>query len=603
MCCSGLFFVYLSIKLLVNLCKSCKISSINLICMYGELCLMSKILITSALPYVNGIPHLGHLVGCLLPSDVYARFMRMSGNEVLYICGTDEHGTPSEVGAAKENMPVEEYCTKYHNRHKEVYKKFNLSFDFFGRTSTPQNEEATYHIFNKLDENGFIEERNIKQVFSIDDNRFLPDRYITGTCPHCGYDKARGDQCENCTRVLEPTDLINPRSTISGSTNLEVRETKHLFLKLPLLEKELGEWVKTKEPYWPDVAYSIAQKWLKEGLHERCITRDLKWGFAVPKKGFEDKVFYVWFDAPIGYIGISKQWADENPEQRDWKSWWLDAKDVYYVQFMGKDNVPFHSISFPATLLGTKENWTKVDYLKGMSYLTFEGGKFSKSEQRGIFAEDAIEEFPADYWRYWLMSNAPEASDSSFTFDGFAGVINKDLNGVLGNFVSRVLKMTASKLGAEVPAGGEMQTEERELIAALQEKVDNYLQYLKDMEFRKALGELRAIWVDGNNYISATEPWTVIKENQARAAAILRVCINLIRIFAILSAPIMPDTAEKILAKLGLSTEGLSLKGFDVAKEIEALQAGQKFEVGEALFERIAPEKIEELKVKYGSGK
>ncbi len=564
---------------------------------------MSKILITSALPYVNGIPHLGHLVGCLLPSDVYARFMRMSGNEVLYICGTDEHGTPSEVGAAKENMPVEEYCTKYHNRHKEVYKKFNLSFDFFGRTSTPQNEEATYHIFNKLDENGFIEERNIKQVFSIDDNRFLPDRYITGTCPHCGYDKARGDQCENCTRVLEPTDLINPRSTISGSTNLEVRETKHLFLKLPLLEKELSEWVKTKEPYWPDVAYSIAQKWLKEGLHERCITRDLKWGFAVPKKGFEDKVFYVWFDAPIGYIGISKQWADENPEQRDWKSWWLDAKDVYYVQFMGKDNVPFHSISFPATLLGTKENWTKVDYLKGMSYLTFEGGKFSKSEQRGIFAEDAIEEFPADYWRYWLMSNAPEASDSSFTFDGFAGVINKDLNGVLGNFVSRVLKMTASKLGAEVPAGGEMQAEERELIAALQEKVDNYLQYLKDMEFRKALGELRAIWVDGNNYISATEPWTVIKENQARAAAILRVCINLIRIFAILSAPIMPDTAEKILAKLGLSTEGLSLKGFDVAKEIEALQAGQKFEVGEALFERIAPEKIEELKVKYGSGR
>ena len=564
---------------------------------------MSKILITSALPYVNGIPHLGHLVGCLLPSDVYARFMRMSGNEVLYICGTDEHGTPSEVGAAKENMPVEEYCTKYHNRHKEVYKKFNLSFDFFGRTSTPQNEEATYHIFNKLDENGFIEERNIKQVFSIDDNRFLPDRYITGTCPHCGYDKARGDQCENCTRVLEPTDLINPRSTISGSTNLEVRETKHLFLKLPLLEKELGEWVKTKEPYWPDVAYSIAQKWLKEGLHERCITRDLKWGFAVPKKGFEDKVFYVWFDAPIGYIGISKQWADENPEQRDWKSWWLDAKDVYYVQFMGKDNVPFHSISFPATLLGTKENWTKVDYLKGMSYLTFEGGKFSKSEQRGIFAEDAIEEFPADYWRYWLMSNAPEASDSSFTFDGFAGVINKDLNGVLGNFVSRVLKMTASKLGAEVPAGGEMQVEERELIASLQEKVDNYLQYLKDMEFRKALGELRAIWVDGNNYISATEPWTVIKENQARAAAILRVCINLIRIFAILSAPIMPDTAEKILAKLGLSAEGLSLKGFDVAKEIEALQAGQKFEVGEALFERIAPEKIEELKVKYGSGK
>jgi len=564
---------------------------------------MTRILITSALPYVNGIPHLGHMVGCLLPSDVYARYMRMLGNEVLYICGTDEHGTPSEVGAAKENMPVEDYCSKYHNRHKDVYKKFNLSFDYFGRTCTEQNQEIVYHIFNKLEENGFIETKNIKQVFSIDDNRFLPDRYITGTCPHCGYDKARGDQCESCTKVLDPTELINPRSTISGSTNLEVRETKHLFLKLPALEKELSEWVKTKEPYWPDIAYSIAQKWLKEGLQERCITRDLKWGFPVNKDGFEDKVFYVWFDAPIGYMGISKQWSDENPSVRDWKSWWLDAKDVYYVQFMGKDNVPFHSISFPATLLGTKENWTKVDYLKGMSYLTFEGGKFSKSEQRGIFAEDAIQEFPADYWRYWLMSNAPEASDSSFTFDGFAGVINKDLNGVLGNFVSRVLKMTASKIGSEVPTGGEVQQEEVDLISSLQEKVDNYLKYLKDMEFRKAMNELRAIWVDGNNYISLTEPWTVIKENPERAATILKTCINLIRIFAILSAPIMPETSEKIMNKLGLDTRDTNLQNFSVSKEIEALSAGHAFEVGDALFERITPEKIEELKLKYGSGK
>jgi methionyl-tRNA synthetase len=270
---------------------------------------------------------------------------------------------------------------------------------------------------------------------------------------------------------------------------------------------------------------------------------------------------------------------------------------------MGKDNVPFHSISFPATLLGTRENWTKVDYLKGMSYLTFEGGKFSKSEHRGIFAEDAVQEFPADYWRYWLMSNAPEASDSSFSFDGFAGVVNKDLNGVLGNFVSRVLKMTASKIGSKVPAGGELQAEEKELINILQEKTDNYLKYLKDMEFRKALNELRAIWVDGNNYISATEPWTVIKENPERAATILRVCINLIRIYALLSAPIMPETSEKILAKLGLDMNDASLKDFNIATEINALETGAEFEVGDALFERISPEKIEELKTKYGSGK
>lgn len=565
---------------------------------------MSKILITSALPYVNGVPHLGHLVGCLLPSDVYARYMRMMGHEVLYVCGTDEHGTPSEVGAAKEGMDVADYCLKYHNRHKEAYDAFNLSFDYFGRTSSEQNREITYHIFEQLDKNGLIEEESIKQIFSIDDNRFLPDRYVTGTCPHCGYDKARGDQCENCTKVLDPTELINPRSTISGSTNLEVRETKHLFLNLPKLEKQLAEWVKSKEPFWPDVAYSIAQKWLKEGLRPRCITRDLKWGFPVPKKGFEDKVFYVWFDAPIGYLGITKQWADEKPGERSWKDWWLDAKDVYYVQFMGKDNVPFHSISFPATLLGTGENWTKVDYLKGMSYLTFEGGKFSKSEQRGVFAEDAVKEFPADYWRYWLISNAPEASDSSFTFDLFVGVVNKDLNGVLGNFVSRVMKMTASKIGAEVPAGGEMTEVEEKLIADLQEKADNYCKYMEGLEFKKAMNELRAIWVDGNNYISVTEPWTVIKTDPARAAAILRVCLNLIRIYALLSAPVMPETSAKILAKFGLNAADMPvLKGFNAAKEIEALQPGHKFEVGDALFERIAPEKTEELKAKYGSDK
>lgn len=565
---------------------------------------MSKILITSALPYVNGVPHLGHLVGCLLPSDVYARYMRMMGHEVLYVCGTDEHGTPSEVGAAKEGMDVADYCLKYHNRHKEAYDAFNLSFDYFGRTSSEQNREITYHIFEQLDKNGLIEEESIKQIFSIDDNRFLPDRYVTGTCPHCGYDKARGDQCENCTKVLDPTELINPRSTISGSTNLEVRETKHLFLNLPKLEKQLAEWVKSKEPFWPDVAYSIAQKWLKEGLRPRCITRDLKWGFPVPKKGFEDKVFYVWFDAPIGYLGITKQWADEKPGERNWKDWWLDAKDVYYVQFMGKDNVPFHSISFPATLLGTGENWTKVDYLKGMSYLTFEGGKFSKSEQRGVFAEDAVKEFPADYWRYWLISNAPEASDSSFTFDLFVGVVNKDLNGVLGNFVSRVMKMTASKIGAEVPAGGEMTEVEEKLIADLQEKADNYCKYMEGLEFKKAMNELRAIWVDGNNYISVTEPWTVIKTDPARAAAILRVCLNLIRIYALLSAPVMPETSAKILAKFGLNAADMPvLKGFNAAKEIEALQPGHKFEVGDALFERIASEKTEELKAKYGSDK
>lgn len=562
---------------------------------------MSKILITSALPYINGVPHLGHMVGCLLPSDVYARFMRMMGNEVLYICGNDEHGTASEVGALKENMPVQEYCDKYHERHTKTYADFNLSFDYFGRTSSEQNKEITYHIFEQLDKNGFIEERTMKQVYSVDDNMFLADRYITGTCPHCGYEKARGDQCENCTKVLEPTELINARSTISGSTNLEVRETKHLFLNLPKIENKLVEWLKTKEAFWPDVAYSIAKKWVKEGLQPRCITRDLKWGFPVNKPGYEDKVFYVWFDAPIGYIGITKQWSDEKPNERNWKDWWLNAKDVHYVEFMGKDNVPYHSITFPATLLGTEENWTKVDFLKGFSYLTFEGGKFSKSEHRGVFAEDAVKEFPADYWRYWLMANAPEASDSSFTFESFIGTINKDLNGVLGNFAQRVMKMTAAKLGNFVPQGGNLENADKELISALQNRVNDYLKYMNELEFRKAVNELRAIWVEGNNYISSTEPWTVIKTDEKRAATILRLCLNLVRIYAILSAPLIPETSEKMLAKFGLKSQDMpTLKNFNIAEQINTLKEGTPFEVGEALFERITPERATELQQKYG---
>ncbi|MBP5615521.1 MAG: methionine--tRNA ligase, partial [Alphaproteobacteria bacterium] len=546
--------------------------------------------------------HFGHMVGCLITSDVYARFMRMMGENVLYIVGTDEHGTTSEVGALKAGMDVKSYCDMNHERHYKTYKDFNLSFDCFGRTSSEQNKEITYQIFEALDKNGFIEERSVKQVYSIDDQMFLADRYITGTCPYCGYEKARGDQCENCTKVLEPTDLTNPKSAISGSTNLEIRESKHLFLNLPKIEPELKDWLKTKEAFWPDVAYSIALKWLKEGLQPRCITRDLKWGFPVPKKGYEDKVFYVWFDAPIGYIGITKEWSDEKPSERDWKDWWFEDKDVYYVEFMGKDNVPYHSITFPATLLGTKMNFKKVDYLKGFSYLTYEGGKFSKSENRGVFAGDAVIEYPADYWRYFLMSNVPESSDSSFTFDLFAGVINKDLNGVLGNFVSRVLKMTASKLGPAVPKASEETALEKELTTNLKTHIDLYLKYMKELEFRKALTELRAVWVEGNNYITASEPWTVIKENPERAGAILNVCINLIRIFALLSFPVMPQTAENMMARLGLKIDEHSgLKDFDVAKELTFLKGGEPFEVGELLFERISLEHLEELKQKYGS--
>ncbi len=558
---------------------------------------MKKQLITSALPYVNGLPHLGHLVGCLLPADICARFQRQRGRDTLFICGTDEHGTVSEVGAAQENMPVADYCKKYHDRHADLYRRFNLSFDFFGRTSSDQNKEITYRIFHKLDENGLIEEKTTKQVYSPDDDRYLPDSYVIGTCPYCGYDRAKGDQCENCTKVLDPTDLIHPHSVLSGSSNIEIRETKHLFLNLPKMESELSNWIETKKGVWPDIAYSIAKKWLKEGLRERGITRDLKWGFTVPKAGFENKVFYVWFDAPIGYIGITKEWADAVPG-RSWEEWWLNPDNVNHIEFMGKDNIPFHTISFPATLRGTREGWTEVGFLKGMNYLNFAGGKFSKSAHRGIFLDDALTEFPVDYWRYWLIANAPESDDASFTFDHFAATVNKDLNDVLGNFINRVLKMTSNNFGTVIPPMGPVTDAETDLYAALDTLVADYARYMENLEFRKAMAILREIWVSGNNYIAKTEPWKVVKTDKAYAGTILNTALNLIRLFAQMAAPVMPETAEKMLALVGEPVDFV-WPTEKMATYLTTLPTGRAFLPSDPLFSKITPERLEELKVKY----
>ena len=559
---------------------------------------MKKYLITSALPYVNGLPHLGHLIGCLLPADVYARFLRAKGEDVLFICGTDEHGTPSEVGAAKENMPVEEYCLKYHQLHVQMYEGFNLSFDYFGRTSSEQNKEIVYRIFEKLSQNGLVVEKTTRQVYSPDDGRYLPDSYVIGTCPYCGYEKAKGDQCENCTKVLDPIDLIHPKSAISGSDKVEIRETKHLFLQLPKLEQDLAEWIETKKGVWPDIAYSIAKKWLKEGLQERGITRDLKWGFAVPKEGYEDKVFYVWFDAPIGYIGITKQWADEKPAQRRFEDWWLNPDETIHTEFMGKDNIPYHTISFPATLKGTGENWTQVNMLKGLNYLNFAGGKFSKSEHRGIFLDDAIQEFPADYWRYWLIANAPESDDTNFSFDQFAATVNKDLNDVLGNFINRVLKMTATNFGQQIPLLGNPTTTEKELYAALDSLIETYTKHLSQLEYRKAMSVLREIWVTGNNYLTQTEPWKVVKTDTDYAGTILNTALNLIRLYAHLSAPIMPQTAQKMI-DIFEYPDNLAWPDAPMSVYLTKMPTGTSFQLIQPLFQKILPDRTAELKMRY----
>jgi methionyl-tRNA synthetase len=556
---------------------------------------MARILITSAIPYINGIKHLGNLVGSQLPADLYARYMRARGHEVMFICATDEHGTPAELAAAKAGKSVEDYCTEMHVVQADLAKGFRLSFDHFGRSSSQRNHRLTQHFAGRLAENGFIEERIEKQVFSIDDNRFLPDRYIEGTCPNCGYERARGDQCENCTKQLDPTDLINPRSAISGSTKLEVRETKHLYLRQSALKADLEAWINSKTD-WPVLTTSIAKKWLNdgEGLQDRGITRDLYWGVPVrkgddPWPGMEGKVFYVWFDAPIEYIAATAEWADahRHPDSA-WERWWRTDKgaaDVRYLQFMGKDNVPFHTLSFPATIMGSREPWKLVDYIKSFNYLNYDGGQFSTSQGRGVFMDQALSILPADYWRWWLLSHAPETSDSEFTWENFQTSVNKDLADVLGNFVSRITKFCRSKFGETIPDGGQTGERAGALIVELEGRVRAYESHMEAIEIRKAAAELRAIWVAGNEYLQSAAPWTVVKEDLARAAAMTRLGLNLVRLYAVLSEPFIPDASAAMLA--AMNTADRTWPG-DVATALTALPPGQAFTTPDVLFRKIA---------------
>ena len=564
---------------------------------------MARILITSAIPYINGIKHLGNLVGSQLPADLYARFMRARGNEVMFICATDEHGTPAELAAAKAGQPVAEFCAEMHQVQADIAQGFRLSFDHFGRSSSARNHRLTQHFAKVLADAGLIREVTEKQMYSNADGRFLPDRYIEGTCPNCGFEQARGDQCDNCTKQLDPVDLINPRSVISGSTDLELRETKHLFLRQSEMRGKLADWIDSKTD-WPVLTTSIAKKWLNDGdgLQDRGITRDLSWGVPVqfpgaPWQGMEGKVFYVWFDAPIEYIACTQEWADRTGG--NWERWWRTDKgaaDVRYVQFMGKDNVPFHTLSFPATILGSGEPWKLVDYIKSFNYLNYDGGQFSTSRGRGVFMDQALSLLPADYWRWWLLSHAPESADSEFTWENFQTSVNKDLADVLGNFVSRITKFCNAKYGAAIPAGGSHNERALALIADLETRVRAYEGHMEAMEVRKAATELRAIWVAGNEYLQAAAPWTVHKTDPEAAAAITRLSLNLVRLYAVLSEPFIPDAAASMLA--GMQTDDRTWPD-DVARALNALPAGHAFTVPEVLFRKITDEEREDWTARF----
>jgi len=555
-----------------------------------------KFLVTSALPYVNGVKHLGNIIGSLLPADIYARWRRMQGHDVLAVCGTDEHGTPCELAALEEGMPVDEYAAKYYQVQKDIYEALGLSFDLFGRTSSPQNQRMTQHLFLRLWENGYITERTTEQLYCHDCERFLPDRYVMGTCPACASPRARGDQCESCTKVLDPTDLIEPHCAVCDGTHLEVRESNHLFLDLPKAQPLVEQWVATKT-HWPKTTLSIANKWLKEGLRERCITRDLKWGVPVPLDGYRDKVFYVWFDAPIGYIGISMEWADAKGQPDAWEHYWKDSA-TRLVQFIGKDNVPFHTVTWPTVMMAADDGFVLADMVKGFQWLNYEGGKFSTSQGRGVFSDQAIELFPPDTWRYYLCLVAPEKGDSDFAWTGFQAAVNGDLANVLGNFVHRTLTFLNKHWDGVVPGAEGAGEAEAVVRAALASAVREFDEAMEECSYQKAVRAMRAAWQAANVYFDQKQPWHEVKTDKAAAAVTLSTCVHLCRSFAILGSPFIPFTGRQIFANLALegSPEGEAWPGI----EDSTCLVGHRV-AGEPvpLFKKIEDRQVEELQARF----
>ena len=521
---------------------------------------MNRRLITAALPYVNNIPHLGNIIQSL-SGDVFARFCRNRGYDTLYICGVDEYGTATETKALEEGKEPRALCNHYYQEHTKIYKWFNINFDKFGRTSNPQCTEITQSLFNDLDKAGLIKEHTNKQLFCPKCNMFLADRYVDGTCPKCGSTKARGDQCDECGSLLDPVELKDPKCHTCGSTP-EVRETKHLYIDLPSLTGKLNEWMEkaSVEGKWSDNALNMTKAWIRDGLQERAITRDLKWGIPVPKPGYEDKVFYVWFNAPIGYLSITKQLADELEKSGrgtfDWKSWWLPEESeeskgkgkVDLFQFIGKDNIPFHTVIFPCTLLGSPHNWTKLHHMSSTEFLNYEDGKFSKSRGIGVFGSDAIESgIPADAWRFYIFYNRPEKQDYQFTWKDFMEKLNGELIGNLGNLVNRTLLFVNKYFDGKIPDA----PVDEELWAKVRELEKKATDYLEWAELKDAFHTIFEISDLCNKKFQDTEPWKARTENPAVAESLIHNLCYVIEDLMIMANPFMPQYTQVIMSYFG----------------------------------------------------
>ncbi|EME84433.1 uncharacterized protein MYCFIDRAFT_134117 [Pseudocercospora fijiensis CIRAD86] len=559
-----------------------------------------NVLITSALPYVNNVPHLGNIIGSVLSADVFSRYSKARGNPTLYICGTDEYGTATETKAIEEGVTPEQLCDKYNKLHKEVYDWFEIAFDHFGRTPTQQQTDIAQDIFTKLHKNGYLEERTTTQPYCTKHDGFLADRFVEGECPLCGYNDARGDQCDKCGHLLDPLDLKNPRCKLDGATP-EARETKHAFLLLNKLQDQVNAWSAEshKNGVWSDNGINITNAWLKEGLKPRGITRDLKWGTPVPLPGYDDKVMYVWFDACIGYVSITATYTEH------WEKWWRNPENVQLYQFMGKDNVPFHTVVFPCSQLGTGDKWTMLNTLSTTEYLNYEHGKFSKSRNIGVFGNSAkATGVSADIWRYFLLLRRPETSDTEFEWDSFVAANNNELLNNFGNLVNRVLKFVnnPATYDSNVPAWpkdslpSEINDQLKQHIADTNAKLKEYVKEMDAVHLKGGLVTAREFSSLGNGLLQANKiDNNLFKNERARCDAVVNLAVQHIHLLASIIAPYMPATARSILSQL--QAELLIIPDEWTA---ESIPAGHKIGKAEHLFKMIKPEKAQEWKEMFG---
>lgn len=562
-----------------------------------------NILITSALPYVNNVPHLGNIIGSVLSADIYSRFCKNRNYNTLFVCGTDEYGTATETKALEENVTPKELCDKYNKIHKEIYDWFDIGFDYFGRTTTTEQTKIAQDIFMKLYDNGFLEEQTTPQLYCEVHKSFLADRFVEGTCPKCGYEDARGDQCDKCGNLLNPFELIEPRCKLDNSIPI-VRDSTNIYLKLGDLQPELEKWVAelSEKGAWTKNSKTITNSWLKEGLNSRCITRDLKWGTPVPLEKYSDKVLYVWFDATIGYISITSNYfkhdLKENEEDNnDWEKWWKNPDNVDLYQFMGKDNTPFHCVVFPASQIGTRDPYTKLHHINTTEYLQYEGGKFSKSRGVGVFGNNAKETgVSQSVWRYYLASVRPELSDSQFSWQEFVTKNNSELLANLGNFVNRLVKFVIAKYNgvmpsfdpSNIPNYASFESDINKLLAS-------YIEAMEASSLRRGLELAMAISSRGNQFLQDNKlDNSLYSDFPDKSDAVVSVGLNLIYLVAAVIGPFMPDTAVKI-------DQILNAPALSITDKFElVLEGGHCIGKAQYLFTRIDEKKVEEWRGMYG---